>query len=105
MGAMGLANSAANAAINSKPSVQRSGSLGGSAGILSIQKPYVIIERPNMSVPSYVQKYIGQTSNITMGLGACKGFTMVEFVHIDGINATSEEIKEIESLLKEGVIL
>lgn len=105
MSAAGLLNSAANTALNSKPSVQRSGSLGGSAGILSIQKPYVIIERPNVSVPASVQNYVGQTANITMSLGSCHGFTMCEHVHINSINATSEEIKEIEALLKEGVML
>lgn len=105
MSAAGLINSAANTALNSKPSVQRSGSLGGSAGILSIQKPYVIIERPNVSVPASVQNFVGQTSNITLNLGACHGFTLCEYVHINGVNATSEEIKEIEALLKEGVFL
>lgn len=105
MSAAGLLNSAANTALNSKPSVQRSGSLGGSAGILSVQKPYVIIERPNVSVPASVQNYVGQTANITMSLGSCHGFTMCEYVHINSINATSEEIKEIEALLKEGVML
>lgn len=105
MSAAGLLNSAANTAINSKPSVQRSGSLGGSAGILSIQKPYVIIERPNVSVPSSVQNYVGQVANITMSLGSCSGFTMVEYVHIENSTGTSEEVKEIEALLKEGVIL
>ena len=105
MSAMGLATSAANTAINSKPTVQRSGNLGGSAGILSIMTPYVMIERPNMSVPSNVQHYVGQTSNITMKLNDCSGFTMCEYVHLDGLNATSEEIVEIESMLKAGVIL
>ena len=105
MSAAGLLNSAANVALNSKPQIQRSGNLGGSAGILSVQKPYVIIERPNVSVPASVQNYVGQTANITMSLGSCHGFTMCEYVHINSINATSEEIKEIEALLKEGVML
>ena len=105
MSAIGLATSAANTALNSKPTVQRSGNLGGSAGILSIMTPYVIIERPSMSVPNHIQHYVGQTSNITLTLGACKGFTMCEFVHIDNVSATTEEILEIESLLKQGVIL
>ena len=105
MGALGLATSAANTAINSKPSVQRSGNLGGSAGIMSILTPYVIIERPRLSVPNNVQKHVGQTSNITMRLGDCRGFTMCEYVHLDGLSATSEEIVEIESMLKAGVIL
>ena len=105
MGAASMLGSAANTALNSKPSVQRSGSLGGSAGILSVQKPYLIIERPNLSVPANVQKYVGQTSNITATLSTLSGFTMVEYVHIEGVPATDEEIKEIEQLLKEGVYL
>ena len=104
MSIAGLATSAANTAVNSKPTVQRSGNLGGSAGILSIMTPYVIIERPNMSVPNQVEKFVGQTSNITMYLGDCSGFTMCEYVHLDNLNATSEEIVEIESMLRTGVI-
>ena len=104
MSIAGLATSAANTAVNSKPTVQRSGNLGGSAGILSILTPYVIIERPRMSVPNQVEKFVGQTSNITMYLGDCKGFTMCEYVHLDNLNATSEEIVEIESMLRSGVI-
>lgn len=105
MSAVGLMTSAANTALNSKPQVQRSGNLGGSAGIMSIMTPYVIIERPRLSVPNYVEHFAGQCSNITMNLGNCKGFTLCEYVHLDGIAATSEEILEIESLLKAGVIL
>lgn len=105
MSAAGLMTSAANTALNSKAQVQRSGNLGGSAGIMSIMTPYVIIERPALSVPNNVQKYTGQTSNITMSLNDCKGFTMCEYIHLDNISATSEEIVEIESMLKAGVIL
>lgn len=104
MSIAGLATSAANTAVNSKPQVQRSGNLGGSAGIMSIMTPYVIIERPRMSVPNKIEKFVGQTSNITMYLGDCKGFTMCDYVHLDNLNATSEEIVEIESMLKQGVI-
>ena len=105
MGAAGLLNSAANAALNSKPQVQRSGNLGGSAGILSILNPYIIIERPDLSVPYNIQKYVGQTCNITYYLSELSGFTMCEYVHIENCTGTTEEVKEIESLLKEGVYL
>ena len=39
-----------------------------------------------------------------MYLGDCKGFTAVDFVHLDGLNATADEIAEIEQLLFKGVI-
>lgn len=105
MGAAGLLSSAANTALNSKPDIQRSGNLGGSAGILSVQHPFVIIQRPDVSVPSNIENYVGQTSNITMNLQACHGFTMVEYIHLHDIDATADEVAEIENILKGGAIL
>ena len=108
-GLVGVASETAKTAMNtmfhSKPDFQRSGGMGGAAAIMGVQTPFLVIERPRFSVPNQVQKYIGQTSNISRQLGTLSGFTMVEYVHIHGITATSEEIKEIESKLKEGVIL
>lgn len=110
MGAIaGFAGSALSAAesvmLNNKPDFQRSGSCAGSAGMIGVQTPFVVIERPRFSVPDKVQKYAGQTSNITMYLGDCRGYTAVDFVHLDGLNATADEITEIEDLLYKGVIL
>lgn len=105
MGAVGLMGSAANTVINSRPHIQRSGNLGGSAGLLSVQKPYIIIQRPRLSVPAEINKFVGNTSNITATLGTLHGFTMVEHVHFKGIDATTEELSELETILKAGVIL
>lgn len=105
MGAVGLLNTASNAVMNSKQHIQRSGNLGGSAGIMSVQTPYVIIERPRLSVPNNMQHFVGQTSNIANTLGYVSGFTMVEYVHIENCPGTAEEISEIESLLRQGVYL
>lgn len=105
MGAVGLLNTAANTIMNNRPQIQRSGNLGGSAGIMTIQKPYVIIERPRLSVPYNMQKFVGQCSNISNKLVYLSGFTMCEYVHIENCIGTSEEIAEIENLLKQGVYL
>lgn len=98
-------DAASNIILNSKPAFQRSGSLGGSAGIMGVQRPFIIIERPNISVPNKVQNYVGQTSNITANLGGLSGYTIVEYCHIEGVPCTTEELAEIESLLQQGVIL
>lgn len=105
MGAMGLATQAANTAVNSKPSVQRSGSVSGSSGLMGIQRPFVIIERPNISVPALMNDFIGNTTNVTMKLADCEGFTMVDQIHLDNVLCTDEERNELLNLLKEGVIL
>lgn len=104
MGASQLLTSGANTALNSKPSISRSGSMGGSAGLMSYQKPYIIINRPRMSVPSNLNKFVGNTLNVTMNLGNLKGFTQVELIRLDGIPCTDTEKRELESLLKGGVI-
>lgn len=100
-----LASTAMNQLFNSKPTFQRSGSSGGASGIMGVQTPFLIIQRPRFSVPYNIQYFAGQTSNMTMNLGDCSGFTMVEHCHLDGLNATTEEITEIEIMLKAGVIL
>lgn len=100
-----IARTAANTVFDMHPTFQRSGSMGGASAIMGVQTPFIVIQRPRFSVPNKVQKYVGQTSNITMNLSDCSGFTMCDYVHLDGITATSEEIIEMESMLKEGVIL
>lgn len=105
MGAVGLAQSAANTALNAKPQIERSGNMGGSAGILSIQKPYIIINRPNMSVPRNINTFVGNCLNVTMKLKNCSGFTMVQFINLNNVTCTDDEKQELLKLLNEGVIL
>lgn len=104
MGVAGLAANAANAAVNSKPTVQRSGQMGGSAGLMSVQTPYLIITRPNMSVPNNLNKFTGNTANITMNLNQASGFTMIDQIHLDNIPCTDDEKDELMSILQKGVI-
>lgn len=105
MGVAGLATQAANTAVNTKEHIQRSGSMGGSAGLCSVQFPYVVIERPRLSTPAGYNRFIGNTLNVTMKLQDCHGLTMVESIHLDNVLCTDEERNELLNLLKEGVIL
>ena len=62
--------------------------------------------RPNPKIPSNYGHTTGYLSMKNMTLGNCNGFTKVQDVHLHGINgATQEELNEISSLLKQGVIL
>ncbi len=97
--------SAANNAISNKPSFSHSGSMGGSGGMLGVQTPYLIIERPRQSMPEGMNKFCGFPSNIYYKLSDLEGFTQIEYIHIENVSATGEELSEIERLLKEGVIL
>ncbi len=85
--------------------VHKSGSIGSMAGHMGIQKPYLIITRPVQSVPENLNEITGYPSNITATLGDLSGYTEIDTIHLSGIPATSEEMAEIEELLKGGVFI
>ena len=97
--------STANNAISNKPSFSHSGSMGGSGGMLGVQTPYLIIERPRQSMPEGMNKFCGFPSNIYYKLSDLEGYTQIEYIHLDNVPATGAELDEIEGLLRTGVIL
>lgn len=100
------ASAIASTAVNSmKPNVEKSGSMGGMGGMLGVQTPYIILTRPRQALPNSQNKFMGYPSFITRKLSAVSGYTEIESIHLDGIPATEQELSEIESLLKGGVIL
>ena len=114
-GAVGIAGNAAagNAAgvisgtistiQNFHPQIQMSGNFGGNTGICSNKKPYLIIERPVPNVPENYSAIKGNTSNVTVTLGNCSGFTQISDMQIKYISATDAEKTQIMNLLASGV--
>lgn len=103
-GAVSLVGSVMNVA-TSKAHVQRSGRMDSSIGYLGIRKPYVIISRPQQQIPKNYGETMGYPCNMTANLKNLNGFTKVREVNLDGIDCTDLERNEIETLLKDGVIL
>lgn len=104
-GAISQAPSIASNVMGAKPDIRSGGSIGSSAGILSVQKPYLIIERPKQSLPERQNTFTGYPSNITSNVGSLSGYTEFESINLDGISLTANEKNELESLLKGGVYL
>ena len=101
-----LVGSVVSSAVNSRTNVSHSGSLGSNAGALGIMKPYLIITRPKPAEANHFNEFYGRPSNKTVRLSSCSGYTRVKDVHIEKISsATDDELNEIESLLKDGVII
>ena len=95
----------ASTAVNSmKPSVEKSGSMSGTGGMLAVQTPYLILTRPRQALPATQNKFTGYPSFITEKLDSLSGYTEIESVHLENIAATESEISEIENLLKMGVL-
>ena len=85
--------------------VERSGSFTGNSGAMGSKVPYLIISRPQTAMADKFETLSGYPSNTYTLLSDCKGFTQVKYCHVENLSATETEKKEIESLLKEGVIL
>lgn len=94
------------AAMGSSLDVSRSGSLGANAGVMGVRKPYLIITRRKAYDSTNYNKFYGFPANKTIQLSTCKGYTRVKSTHIDSISrATDSEKTEIETLLKQGVVI
>ena len=104
-GAISQAPAVASNVMSAKPDIRSGGAIGSSAGILSVQRPYLIIERPKQSVPAFQNHFTGYPSNITAKVGDLTGYTEFETINLDGIPLTDAEKEELETLLKGGVYL
>lgn len=99
------ANIASNAINALKPNVQKSGALSGTGGLMGVQYPYLICQRPRLSHPEGQNTYTGYPTNMTATLSALSGYTEVDRIHLDNVPASQDEIAEIMQLLESGVII
>lgn len=102
--ATGLGSIAKTAIDAVKPEVQRSGQTGGTAGLMGIQYPYLILTVPRLCTPADQDKLVGYPSYVTVDISDCTGYTEIEVSHLEGMSCTENEALEIIGLLKEGVV-
>lgn len=102
---MAIPGMAATATNSLKPTVEKSGAMGGMGGMLGVQNPYIILTRPRQAIPAYQNTFTGYPSFITKTLSECSGYTEVESIHLENVPATDVELQEINDLLKSGVII
>ena len=84
---------------------QRVGSISGEHGMLGNYTPYVTIERPAQSFPSGNNALLGRPSNVGGKVNSFSGYTEIEYIKLDGIQATDAELEEIKQLLADGVYI
>lgn len=105
LGGIGAAASGVGQILTSKPSYGRSGSLGSAAGYLSYRRPFIVRKSPINTTAKNLAQESGYISNKGQKIGEYSGFTKCAAFVLDGITATKSELDEIETLLKEGVII
>lgn len=85
--------------------VSSNSSLLGAYGYLGSSNVWGVICRPDDSTAAYYNSTIGYAANSRNELSSLSGYTRVSEINLEVKGASSEEIDEIESLLKGGVIL
>lgn len=101
---IGFASNLANVAL-SKYGYSRSGNITGDASLLGNYTPYLIISRPNQSLPSKYKGLNGYTSNIGGTVGQFSGYNAFREVKTDGLTCLEEEKQMIVDLLQSGVFV
>ncbi len=91
--------------IGQKVRVQRGGRVDANAGVMSPQEAYIILNRPVSAIPRGWNEYAGYPSLKIKNLSTQKGYTEVAYIKLNGLEATSDEIMELDGMLKGGVIL
>lgn len=104
--AVGAIGSAVTNTLNAKTQIQRGGGVGGATGMFGVQRPYLILERPEQRTVQDFGGQIGNPADVTDYLGNFSGFIKVKAVHVENITgATEAEQTEIDRLLKDGAII
>lgn len=105
-GPVGAIVGAVGGAFMGGTSIDRAGGFSANAGCMGVKIPYIIVTRKFRYDAGGYNEFYGVPSNNTVPLGNCSGYTRVKSVHIDNISkATDTEKTEIETLLRQGVVI
>lgn len=102
--AIGLVQNVAQATLQ-KPSIQKSGVMGGDSGMLSEFQAFVILTRPVQALPKNFKKLKGYTSMIGGKVSSFSGYLEVSEIDLSGIACTEAEKDLILQAFKEGVFV
>lgn len=90
----------------SHPSVRYvGGNTGATTGYMGFDRPFLIVEQPILARPENDQHYFGMPSYITDKIGTFSKFNKFSNMHLESIPCTESERADIETALKNGVII
>lgn len=98
-----VASSALNVATTKTPT-QTKGNFGNFGTLMCVKKPYLIINRTNLTKPSSFQENNGYMINYTATIGGHTGFLQTRDYHCE-FNAPYKHRAEIENILNGGIII
>lgn len=92
---------------NIKPEYGRSGGITSTAGVMGIQKPYLIFSEPKYITASNYRDVKGYTSNLTVKIGSQSGFLQAtaDNSELSGIGCTVDELDILRRQLADGIYI
>lgn len=91
--------------MNGRYGVQHGNANNGNIGWFGNLTPYMTINVPQSAMPSNFNQYKGYACNKILALNSLSGYTEVDEIHLDGLGATTEELDELEAILKSGFVI
>lgn len=91
--------------MNMTPEVTHTSGGGSITGMLTSQSAFLIVELPKAKKAKKQYSFTGRPSFLHRQLSECEGFTKVLDVHLTDLVCTEEERKEIDTELRNGVII
>lgn len=99
-----VANTASIVA-NLKPNIQHSGALSSCHGKIANRRPFLLVSRPQISIPYTFSHDVGFKSNVSKKLSELSGFTVVESIDLSNVSCTEKEKDMLNDLLTTGVFV
>lgn len=102
-----IASATMTAVTGPKNHIERSGSLGGGSGFLGSMKPFIVRSIPRQFLPDNYKQLNGYPANKggTLSHYIGTGFQAIETIRLNNLPAYDNEIDEIRTLLKGGVLV
>lgn len=85
--------------------IMKSGRLDSNTGNLSVQYPYIKIERPIWTRPANYEELHGMPYDAENSISNMSGFVKFNVVNVESSTATDAEKEKIKDLLTEGIII
>lgn len=90
--------------LTTKPEINHASTVSSNTGWYGVPKPFLKINRTRAQYPENFSSLMGFPSSQYVKLADLKGYTVIKEIHLENMGLLKEELEEIESLLKGGVI-
>lgn len=94
---------AANSFMNIKPDFGKASGVSGSAMRLSLQRPYIFFDTPQLKQAKQFRQLHGYVSNLYEKLSNCFGYVSIKYIDLSGLNAPESVKDRILEKLRAGV--